>query len=85
MNKQKVQQVFNALNKASKQVPQKKKFSLSYKSDFLEYKSYLSNFSTYQYQLFDTLFDELEIQDSIRNLLNGAIAVSYTHLRAHET
>ena len=73
MNKKRAQQIFNALNKAAKQVLQKKKFSFSYKSDFLEYKSYLSNFSTDQYQLFDALFDELEIQDSIRSLLNGAI------------
>ena len=73
MNKKKVQQIFNSLNKASKQALQRKKFSFSYKSDFLEYKSYLSNFSTDQYQLFDVLFDELEIQDSIRSLLNGAI------------
>ena len=72
MNKKRAQQIFNALNKASKQALQKKKFSFSYKSDFLEYKSYLSNFSTDQYQLFDALFDELEIQDSIRSLLNGA-------------
>ena len=73
MNKKRAQQIFNALNKASKQALQKKKFSFSYKSDFLEYQSYLSNFSTEQYQLFDALFDELEIQDSIRSLLNGAI------------
>ena len=73
MNKKRAQQIFNALNKASKQALQKKKFSFSYKSDLLEYKSYLSNFSTDQYQLFDTLFDELEIQDSIRSLFNGDI------------
>ena len=73
MNKKKAQQIFNALNKASKQALQKKKFSFSYNSDFLEYKSYLSNFSTDQYQLFNALFDGLEIQDSIRSLLNGAI------------
>jgi len=73
MNKKKLQQIFNALNKASKQPLQKKKFSFSYKSDLLEYKSYLSNFSPRQYQLFDALFVELEIQDSILSLLNGAI------------
>jgi glucose-6-phosphate isomerase len=73
MNKKRAQQIFNALNKASKQALQKKKFSFSYKSDFLEYKPYLSNFSTDQYKLFDTLFNELEIQDSIQSLLNGAI------------
>jgi len=73
MNKKRVQQIFNALNKGSKEALQKKKFSFSYQSDFLEYKSYLSNFSTEQYQLFDALFDELEIQDSIRSLLNGTI------------
>ena len=73
MNKKRAQQIFNALNKASKQALQKKKFSFSYKSDFLEYKSYLSNFSSEQYQLFDTLFNELEVQDSIHSLLAGDI------------
>jgi glucose-6-phosphate isomerase len=73
MNKKRAQQIFNALNKTSNQALKKKKFSFSYKSFFLEYKSYLSNFSTEQYQLFDTLFDELEIQDSIQSLLSGAI------------
>ena len=49
MNKKRAQQIFNALNKTSKQALQNKKFSFSYKSDFLEYKSHLSNFSSEQY------------------------------------
>ena len=73
MNKKRAQQILNALKKTSKTVLHKKKFSFSYKSDFLEYKSYLSNFSTEQYQLFDTLFNELEVQDSIHSLLAGDI------------
>ena len=73
MNKKRAQQIFNALNKTSKTVLHKKKFSFSYKSDFLEYKSYLSNFSTEQFQLFDALFNELEAQDSIHSLLSGDI------------
>jgi glucose-6-phosphate isomerase len=73
MNKKRAQQIFNALNKTSKTVLHKKKFSFSYKSDFLEYKSYLSNFSTEQFQLFDALFNELETQDSIHSLLSGDI------------
>jgi len=73
MNKKRAQQTLNALKKTSKTVLHKKKFSFSYKSDFLEYKSYLSNFSTEQYQLFDTLFNELEVQDSIHSLLAGDI------------
>jgi glucose-6-phosphate isomerase len=73
MNKKRAQQILNALNKTSKTVLHKKKFPFSYKSDFLEYKSYLSNFSTEQYQLFDTLFNELEVQDSIHSLLSGDI------------
>jgi len=73
MNKKRAQQIFNALSKTSKTDLQKKKFSFSYKSEFLEYKSYLSNFSTEQYQLFDTLFNELEVQDSIDGLLAGAM------------
>ena len=73
MNKKRAQLILNALKKTSKTVLHKKKFSFSYKSDFLEYKSYLSNFSTEQYQLFDTLFNELEVQDSIHSLLAGDI------------
>ena len=73
MNKKRAQQIFNSLNKTSKTVLHKKKFSFSYKSDFLEYKSYLSNFSTEQYHLFDALFNELEVQDSIHSLLAGDI------------
>ncbi|MDA9762858.1 hypothetical protein N9D36_02905 [Gammaproteobacteria bacterium] len=71
MNKKRAQQILNALNKTSKTVPHKKKFSFSYKSDFLEYKSYLSNFSPEQYQLFDILFNELGVQNSIHSLLAG--------------
>jgi len=74
MNKKREQQIFNALNKMSKKPAQKKKFTFSYKSDLLEYKSYLSNFSSEQYQLFDGLFNEVEVQDSIQRLFAGAIA-----------
>jgi glucose-6-phosphate isomerase len=73
MNKKRAQQAFNALNRISKNPPQKKKFSFSYKSEFLEYKSYLSNFSSEQYQLFDGLFNELEVQDAIQSLFVGDI------------
>ena len=73
MNKKRVQQAFNALNKMSKQPLQKKKFTFSYKSDLLEYKSYLSNFSTEQYKPLDGLFDELAVQDSIQSLFAGTI------------
>jgi len=73
MNKKRAQQILNALKRTSKTVLHKKNFTFSYKSDFLEYKSYLSNFSTEQYQLFDTLFNELEVQDSIHSLLAGDI------------
>ena len=73
MNKKRAQQILNALNKTSKTVLHEKKFSFSYKSDFLEYKSYLSNFSSEQYQLFDTLFNELGVQNSIHSLLAGDI------------
>ena len=73
MNKKRAQQILNALKRTSKTVLHKKNFSFSYKSDFLEYKSYLSNFSTEQYQLFDTLFNELKVQDSIHSLLAGDI------------
>jgi glucose-6-phosphate isomerase len=73
MNKKRAQQILNALKRTSKIVLHKKNFTFSYKSDFLEYKSYLGNFSTEQYQLFDTLFNELGVQDSIHSLLAGGI------------
>ena len=93
MNKKRAQQIFNALNKTSKTVLHKKKFSFSYKSDFLEYKSYLSNFSSEQYQLFDGLFTELAVQDSIQSLFAGAIvnqtenrpALHYQYRTPHPT
>jgi len=73
MNKKRSQQFFNALNNTSKKSSNKKKFSFSYKSDFLEYKSYLSNFSSEQYQIFDDLFSELDVTDSIQRLFAGEI------------
>jgi len=73
MNKKRAQQIFNALNKTSKKPFHKKKFSFSYKSDFLEYKSYLNNFSSEQYKLFDDLFSELAVQVSIQRLFAGDI------------
>ena len=73
MNKKRSQQIFNALNKTSRNSFQNKKFSFSYKSDFLEYKSHLSNFSSEQYTLFDKLFSELAVQDSIQSLFSGEI------------
>ena len=73
MNKKRAQHIFNALNKTAKKSLHKKKFAFSYKSDFLEYKSYLSNFSSEQYKLFDDLFGELAVQDSIQGLFAGDI------------
>ena len=73
MNKKRAQQILNALNKISKKTLSQKKFTFSYKSDFLQYKSHLSNFSTEQYALFDTLFGELAAQDSIQRLFSGEI------------
>ncbi|MDA9274286.1 hypothetical protein N9Q01_02275 [Gammaproteobacteria bacterium] len=80
MNKKRAQQIFNSLNKTSKNPVQKRKFSFSYKSEFLEYKSFLNNFSSEQYQLFDRLFNELEVQDSIQSLFAGEI-VNTTEIR----
>ena len=76
MNKKRAQQVLNALNQTLKKPLPNKKFSFSYKSDYLEYKSYLSNFSIDQYKLFDTLFDELAVKDSIKDLFAGEIVNS---------
>ena len=91
MNKKRAQQVYNALNQTLQKPLSNKKFSFSYKSDYLEYKSYLSNFSMDQYRLFDELFDELAVQDSIQNLFSGEIVnvtesrpASHHQYRAHK-
>ena len=73
MNKKNTQQIFNALKKLSKKPLYKKKFSFSYKSNILEYKSHLSNFTSEQYQLFDDLFSELAVEESIQGLFAGDI------------
>ena len=71
MNKKLVQQLNNALKKTSNTSLLNRKFSFSYKSEFLEYQSYLRGFSTKQFKLFDILFDGLAVQDSIQNLFRG--------------
>ena len=76
MNKKSVQQALNALNQTLKKPLTNQNFLFSYKSDYLEYKSYLSNFSIDQYRLFDTLFDEFAVQDSIKDLFAGEIVNS---------
>ena len=71
MNKKIVKQLYNALKKTSNISLPNKKFSFSYQSEFLEYQSQLCGFSAEQFKLFDSLFDELAVQNSVKNLFTG--------------
>ena len=71
MNKSNIRKVGAALRRLSKSNLSNKKFSYSYHSRFLDYQSYLNDFSLTEFKLFDELFNELNINESINNLFEG--------------
>ena len=73
MNKKRAEQIKNALKKSAKREESNKKFSFSYESECLKYKSYLRDFSSEQYKLFDALFDELCVKESAKDLFEGEV------------
>ena len=73
MNKRIVQRTHKALTERSKQNESRKKFSFSYDNENLKYKSRLRDFSSVEFKLFDILFDEMSVQESISNLFNEKI------------
>jgi len=73
MNKENVNLIKNSLLEASTAEESSKKLSFSYDSEYLKYKSLLRNFSSVEFKLFNRLFDELHVQDSIKNLFQAEI------------
>ena len=73
MKNKTVQDIHKALIDSSKKNESQKKLSFSYDNNSLKYNSLLRDFSTTEFKLFDALFDELSVQDSIKSLFDGKI------------
>jgi len=73
MKNRSTKSIFLNLKKLTKLDNTKKKLSFQFESELLDYHSYLRNFSSQHYKLFDELANELNLQDSINDLFNGEI------------
>ena len=73
MNNRSTKSIFLDLKKLTKPDNSKKKLSFKFESELLDYHSYLKNFSSQHYKLFEELAHELNLQDSINDLFNGKI------------
>src|SRR5210317_2060495 len=73
MNNRATKSIFLDLKKLTKPDNSKKKLSFKFESDLLDYHSYLKNFSSQHYRLFDELAHKLNLQDSINDLFSGEI------------
>ena len=73
MNKRSIQKAFSDLNKLSKNDVSRNRLSFTFDSEFLNYQSFLKDFSLEHYKIFNDLANQLDIQDSIRNLFNGKV------------
>jgi len=65
--------IFLDLKKLTKCNNSKKKLSFKFESELLDYHSYLQNFSSEHYKLFEELAYQLNLQDSINDLFDGEI------------
>ncbi|MEL0207853.1 MAG: hypothetical protein VW915_03070 [Gammaproteobacteria bacterium] len=72
MKNRSAKSIFLDLKKLSKS-NSKKKLSFEFESELLDYQSYLKNFSSQHYQLFEELARKLNLQDNINDLFNGEI------------
>ena len=73
MKNRSTKSIFLDLKKLSKSDNSNKKLSFKFKSELLDYQSYLQNFSSQHYKLFEELALKLNLQDSINDLFNGEI------------
>jgi glucose-6-phosphate isomerase len=73
MKNRSTKSIFLDLKKLSKSDNSNKKLSFKFESEFLDYQSYLQNFSSKHYKLFEELALKLNLQDSINDLFNGEI------------
>jgi len=73
MNNKSTKSIFLDLKKLTKPDNSKKKLSFKFESELLDYHSYLKNFSSQHYKLFEELAHELNLQDSINDLFIGKV------------
>ena len=73
MNNRSTKSIFLDLKKLRKPDDSKKKLYFKFESELLDYHSYLKNFSSQHYKLFEELAHELNLEDSINDLFNGEI------------
>ncbi len=81
MNKKSIQQAHAALRRLAKNKVSSKKLSFKFESEFLNYQSYLRDFSSKHYQIFNELSLELGLENSIEDLFSGKV-VNKTENRA---
>ena len=73
MKNRSTRSIFLDLKKLTKFNNSKKKLSFKFESELLDYHSYLQNFSSQHYKLFEELAHKLNLQESIDDLFNGEI------------
>jgi glucose-6-phosphate isomerase len=73
MKNRSTKSIFLDLRKLSKSNNGNKKLSFKFESELLDYQSYLKNFSSKHYKLFEELARTLNLQDAINDLFNGEI------------
>jgi glucose-6-phosphate isomerase len=81
MNKKSIQKFRSSFKNIAKIQPTNKKFSFKFESNFLNYQSYLRDFSSEHYKIFDQLYSELDVRSSIDDLFAGR-EVNKTEKRA---
>ena len=72
-NSRSIQSIFSDLKKLSKNKTAKRKLSFKFESEFLNYQSYLKDFSSEHYKIFDELAFKLDLQGSIDDLFSGQV------------
>jgi len=81
MSKRSIQHVHSKLERMAKNEDSNNKFSFKFESEFLNYQSYLRDFSPHHYKIFEQLSVELGLEESISDLFNGKV-VNKTENRA---
>ena len=72
-NNRSIQSIFSDLKRLSKNETPKRKLSFKFESEFLNYQSYLKDFSFQHYKIFDELAFKLDLQGSIDDLFSGKV------------
>jgi len=72
-NNKLIQSAFSDLKKLSKVGVAKKNLSFKFKSEFLNYQSFLKEFSSQHYRIFNEISNQLDLQGSIADLFEGEV------------